>query len=166
MKPQFLSTKAQVYTLDLFVALLIITLAVVISFKLVFNTEVDEDFQILQLESRALSDSFLSEGLPANWTFSDVTLPGILLDGRISTNKLLNLQKIGYDNVSGMINARKNFYFYFRNATDIVNISVCGFGFYNDTCEVPEIDARNIVKLDRLAVINSSAIKMVMLVWD
>ena len=158
--------KAQVFTLDFLLALLIFTATVIVSLKLVFNTETNDDYQLLQLEARAISDALMSEGIPNNWDSNNVSIPGILSNKKLSETKLQELKNLGYHNVSNLINARRNFYFYFANSTDILNITFCGFGEINETCTQPEIEARNIVKLDRIVVHEQKAVKMVVLVWD
>lgn len=166
MKRRSSSTKGQVYTIDFLLAIILLIATVIISFKLVFNTDESSDYQILQLEARAISDSFLTEGLPANWTSSNVLLPGILSNKKISSAKLQELKSLGYKDASGLLNTRKNFYFYFTNSSGLVNLTFCGFGALNDTCTLPEVDSYNLARIDRVVVHEQRALKMVMLVWE
>ncbi len=167
MRQQSSSTKkGQVFTIDFLLALLIFIATIIMSLKLVLNTANDDDYQILQLEARAISDNLMTEGLPTDWNSTNVLLPGILTDKKLSISKLQSLKELGYNNVSGLLNARKNFYFYFANSSSILNITFCGFGAINETCSPPEINSKNIVRLDRIVLHEQKAVKMVMLVWE
>jgi hypothetical protein len=160
--------KGQVFTLDFLFAILIATVAVILSLKLVFNSTADEDFQLLQIEARAISNEFLSTGSPSNWTVDTVIIPGILTEGQLDKNKLDELNNYGYANATNALNTRYNFFFYFEDKDGIMNISNCGFGadIVPRNCALPQIDANDIAKLNRIVVNNNSAIKMVMLIWQ
>lgn len=160
--------KGQVYTYDFLIALTIVIIAVLISFKLVFNAVPDDDYKILELEGKVISSAIISEGSPQNWTIDNVIIPGILSQGRINITKLQQLGQLGYNNVSALLNTRQEFFIYFENRTQILNLSNCGFGsaIVNNDCQQPIFEAKNIAKLTRLTLINSTAIKMVILTWN
>lgn len=168
MKQQYLLTKkGQVYTLDFMIALLLFVLTILVSSKMIFNTTSSNGYQILQLEAKAISESLLSEGLPSDWDSTDVILPGIIDNGKLSDYKFKELIKLGYANVSSLINSRRPFYFYFANSSSMINVSItCGFGAINSTCQPPSINSNNLVRLDRLVAYNEKAIRMVVLVWE
>lgn len=178
--------KSQSFTIEFILAFLLFCSAVILSIKMVSNIYYSPDFDDLMKESELLSDNLMSEGYPENWTASDVIKIGLLDEDRLSSEKLALLYDSGYYSAKNALDIKKDFFIYFKKNTTALNMffiinasnateDSCGYGhpdvvqsFNGSGCMISFDDAehKNLVKISRLTVFNSSLITMVVNVWD
>jgi hypothetical protein len=173
--------KAQSWTIEFILALLIFSSAIVLSVKYVSNIYRSDDFQNIMKESEVLSDYLLTEGTPTNWTYQDFIRPGLTLSGKIDTAKLSNLTAINYTIARSAFGTNYDFYMFFEDDDGIIDIfgeatgipGLCGYGSpkmnvtYNGICNVfLEYPHENLITIKRLAVYNHSAVSLVIYLWN
>ncbi|MEM4260439.1 MAG: hypothetical protein QXG00_04340 [Candidatus Woesearchaeota archaeon] len=125
-----MKTKAQTWTTDFIIGLLLFSFALVFSFKFVSNNLVSSDFDEIYQDGKFISDNLMSEGVPNNWSNDKVFRIGLLSNNKLNTTKVLNMTKLDYGNVKTLLNTRYDFYIYFADKyNNVLNISgFCGFG--------------------------------------
>ncbi len=168
----FISTKkrkkAQIWSIDLLVAVIIFLSAIIFFYKYGVAELMDNDADIdyLLQDGKLISNYLLSEGIPENWTADNVTLIG-LTDGsaRINPQKVMAFSNISMDNYGlsrRLLSSSNDYYVFFENSQNekiiIDNVSFIGKNYTEDNPE-------NLIKIERFAFYNSSVIKMVVYVW-
>ena len=113
--------KAQVWSLDLAVALVIFLVALFMFYKYSINSIYTEKYNMndLLLDGKLISSYLVSEGYPIDWDSSNVTLIG-LTDGR---NKLIQekvedfstITSSDYHNSRKLLSTTHDYYVYFEN---------------------------------------------------
>ena len=163
-----LTKKAQIWGLDLVIAMIIFLGGVFLFYNYSINSAFGEEQSIEELTTNAkvMSSYLVSTGYPTNWNSSDVTLIG-LTDGQ---NKLVKEKVDTFSSISlsdysmarRLLSATNNFYVYFEDSQNstifIGNYSFIGKDYSYD-------DPDNIIKIVRYVFYNSTIIKMVILVW-
>jgi hypothetical protein len=164
--------KAQVWTIDFIIALIIFIMLVLVAFRLLASADFYDTFEPFYRESISLSESLISSGKPSSWNSTNVIIPGIANNNRINESKLLEFDKISYSNTKSLFHISADYLFYFRNATNILNISGrCSRGYNVTTtasCEpnILNLTYSNFLRMDRIVIINSSIIRMVIYTWS
>ena len=165
-------TKAQVFSLDLIIAVIIFGSAVLIYYKNITNLS-DQDETLLDdilIDAKIISNSLMSSGYQTNWTKDNVERIGITDDNRVSEAKLAEFSKIPYKESKKLFGTIYDYYVFFtdRNNNIIyINSSLEGIGktgvnFTNiQTVENP----KKLVKVTRLVVKESEIEKMVIYLW-
>lgn len=125
-----LKTKGQTWTADFIFGLLLFTFALIFSVKFTTNNLSTSNFDEVYQDSKYISDNFMSEGVPVNWTADYVFRIGILSDNKLNISKLLNMSSMNYGEVKGFLNTRYDYYIFFADKFDnVVNLSgFCGYG--------------------------------------
>lgn len=94
---KFISTnKAQVWGLDLIVALIIFFAGIISIYYYSINlsSEAEENLDSLLYEGNLIASNLFSEGNPSNWSglsVDEILMPGILTDGKIDDEKIILL---------------------------------------------------------------------------
>ncbi|MFH1649567.1 MAG: hypothetical protein ABIA93_03390 [Candidatus Woesearchaeota archaeon] len=127
-----MAMKAQSWSIDFMIAMLIFIIAAVLSIKFLVNTGSNSGFDDVQREANGVASTLLSAGFPEDWTNDTVVRPGLLEDDRLSPSKFGELLNIQYSTLRGILNVQHDFFFYFMNATNpnepfFMNAS-CGYG--------------------------------------
>ena len=163
--------KAQVFTGDFILGFLIFIGMLLIGIKLVIGIIPSTQYDILYADNTFLSEQLLQPGYPANWTTSDVIIPGLTTNNRLNLTKLQNFSALTYDQTRSLYHLTGDYIFYFKNTTDIINMTSCIYGYNIPTdgnC-TPDLSAAlydDLVKTERLIVYNSSILTMVVLSWQ
>jgi hypothetical protein len=121
-------------------------------------------------EAGAISESLISSGYPPAWTNDTVQRIGIT-DGnhRVNTTMLLRFANLSYDRTKGLFGTKYDYVMFFADkaGTRLAINGTClyGYGSNGTDCE-PGIDADNLVKVERLVIINSTIRRMVVYAWN
>lgn len=155
--------KAQIWYADFTIALLLFLIATAIYFQFTDNlsSEEDKDIQEMVLDLKTISNALISEGFPENWTSDNLEVIG-LTDGnyRIDNEKLIKFSNLNHSQIINSFNTPYNFYFYLEDQYGN-NIPINGKGGigYNSTYSLDR------VQITRIAIYNSSMVKMVIHLW-
>jgi hypothetical protein len=164
-----INKKAQVWGIDLAVALIIFFGAILFFYKYgieAIDSEKQDASALLQ-DAKLISNYLVSPGYPENWTLNDVTLLGLTdQDARLSPEKVqmfYNFSKYNYTQSRMLLSTSHHYFVFFEskegNATKIYNVSWIGRNYTID-------NPRNIIKISRFVFYNSSIIKMNVYVWQ
>ena len=165
-------TKAQVFSLDLIIAVLIFGSAVLIYYKNITNLS-DQDEALLDnilIDAKIISNSLMSSGYKTNWNKDNVERIGITDDNRVSEAKLAEFSKIPYKESKKLFGTIYDYYVFFtdRNNNIIyINSSLEGIGKLgvNSTNIQTVENPKKLVKVTRLIVKESEIEKMVIYLW-
>ena len=160
--------KAQVWSIDAVVAIIIFLGALMLFYKYSINSSElqTQDIDNLLLDAKVISSYLISEGYPINWGSSDVVLIG-LTDGksRIDNEKILTFSDISilnYQLSQNLLSTINDYNVYFEDKNgDLFSIEGITSIGKDHTGDNPE----NIVKVVRFVFYDSQIIKMVVLVW-
>lgn len=127
--------KAQSWSLDFSLGMVLFLLAVVLSIKFLANSAQTDVFRDVFEEAKFLSDQIRSEGYPANWTNDSFVRLGVLRNGSLDEAKLANFSQLDYTISKAHLNTRFHYYFFFVDRLNrTLNLSgTCGFGHPNIT---------------------------------
>jgi len=159
----FILSKAQVFSLDLIIGVIIFGSAILIYYKSATNLS-DQDEALLDdllIDAKSISGSLMSQGYPYNWSKDDVIRIGISDNNRINETKLEQFSKIPYKDSRKLFGTAYDYYVYFKDRNnDIVP--------FNETLEgigKPVENPKKLVKVTRLVVKKSAIAKMVIYLW-
>ena len=162
--------KGQVSTLDFVVGFSIILVTLVLGLRYVTEAAAPGEFDDIQQQAVAMSQSLMSEGVPADWTVDDVSAVGLMSDNKLNKSKVDLMASMSYGGMRQVLDSDFQLYVYFTNRTHTINVSGCGFG--NDdiltggcTVDLSMVDYSHIVRIDRFVAYNDSILTMVVLVW-
>ncbi|RLI97709.1 MAG: hypothetical protein DRP00_03685 [Candidatus Aenigmatarchaeota archaeon] len=153
-----MSTKAQTFSLDFFLALTIFLAGFVL--LLIFwnytNSQIQERKSLDELIDAAfsLSQIWFIEGRPVYWNEQNVKVIGLANENRINQTKLNFLNEMGYEEVKKRLNVGYNFCFRIHNNTH----ELFSFG-------LSPSPASAVVKVDRLSILNSTPVIIEVIVW-
>jgi hypothetical protein len=164
-----ISKKGQIWGLDLIIALIIfiIGLASFFFFYLNYSSDMSDNYQSLTFDGNAIADSILSEGSPQNWNSSNVVSIGILSGNEINNTKLGNFQYMAvhdYQSTKAIFNTKYDYFFFLEFNLSIGNSSVIGIG--KPGVNPSAINAANLIKINRITVINSKPVGAYVYVWE
>lgn len=171
--------KAQVWLSDYTISMILFILAAVLSVKIVINSfSANSDFQELRSEASKISELLLSEGYPADWTglnSSDVIRLGLLTANRLDESKValaMNNTYLNYTSLKPKLQAKHNLAVVFEQTNGSLmqfnGFCVIGNSSVSPTCSPPNFNFKhkNLFQLTRLAVYNSTIIRMVVYAWN
>jgi hypothetical protein len=176
--------KAQVWLSDYTLGMMLFILAALLSVRIIINSfSTNNDFQELKSEASKISEIFLSEGFPADWDNNTVIRPGLLTGKRLDESKVIkamNSTYINYTRLKPMLQSKHDFLVIFEHPDgDMAEFGeLCAIGsprvaIINDSS--PSLDChnasfsfnyRNMIKLNRIVVYNSSIVRMVVYAWN
>ncbi len=150
--------KGQVLSFDLLVAIVIfsLVLAMLISQISYSSKEIDETRKQNEMmeASYKVSEVFFREGYPNDWNESNVEILGLEDDGRMSWDKLQELENMGYQKSLSLLGLNYNY-----NIT--IESSTLDWTFGKN----PE-NSTNLIKINRLSILNSSFVSIQVMVFD
>lgn len=163
--------KAQIWSLDMIIAVVMFTLALFAVYEYLINAENKKigDINELTRDSQIVSDLLLSTGNPESWTVDDVKEIGITSNNRIDIDKWERFSQIEYYKTKRIFNTKYDYYVYFVNQENsVVSINgIQGVGNPGVTpANIDSIETNRIVRVDRLVIYESRIVKMVLLVWE
>lgn len=170
-----ISKRAQVWYLDLFLGIIIFVFAITLFFKSEVNISQQDDLDLYDIrsESRIVSQTLLSQGIPDNWTILDVREIGITSgDYHVSQEKLddfLNLAKNNYSLTKTLLRTKYDYYIFFVDQNRSMKVSASDEGIgkqgYNSTI-IEDMESNNLVKVTRIVIYRSKPVKMVLYLWN
>jgi len=170
-----MNKKAQVWSIDLAVGLIIFLVGVLILFFYAMNlrggsSEILDD---LFLTGNSLANNLLSEGSPTNWTETNVVFPGLLSENngnKINQTKLQYLYNLNQDyaNLKKILKTKYDFYIYFSEQMIIEGGAIDGIGKPGvDRDNIVSIEnPKNLVKIERVSVYNNNPIILNIYLWN
>lgn len=167
------SSKAQVFTFDYVMGLIMFIVIVVIAGKQLINIVPSNTYNQLYDENIYFSSSLIQPGYPLNWNTANVLIPGIATSNRLDTSKLNSFNFFSYDETKSFFHISNDYLFYFQRNNSILTINgECIYGHpvvvNLTTCE-PDFSLlgyNNLVKSSRLLIYNSTIIEMELYSWN
>jgi len=169
--------KAQIWGLDLMIALVIFFAAILVFYYYSVNFALPKS-EIARLveESVVLSNNLLSEGFPSEWNKDNVQQLGILSSDRINKTKLTAMAELAesdYVKTKSLLNTRHDYFIFFKEE-DILNFSRCGIGHPDVIREeegkcvnnISTIKSKNLVSIKRLVIYENRPVKMLLYLWE
>lgn len=167
----YLNKNAQVWTLDYIIGLLMFISTIIIAFVLINSIKVDKNgFEDALRDSNHISMTLISQGTPTDWNTSNVITIGVCdINNRINLTKIEEFDKLTYEKTKTFFHISGEYVYYFENKTDILKQTKCFRGYdLGDTCvfDISSEEYKNIARTERLVILNSTIVKMVVLVWN
>jgi len=168
----FILTKAQVFSLDLIIGVIIFGSAILIYYKTTTNFS-DQDEALLDdllIDAKTISSSLMSNGYPYNWSKDNVSRIGIITNNRINETKLEQFSMISYKESKKLFGTIYDYYVFFMGRNNNIipfNESLEGIGKsgVNSTNIQTVENPKKLVKVTRLLIKDSDIAKMVIYLW-
>ncbi|MDO8740016.1 MAG: hypothetical protein Q7J54_00390 [Candidatus Woesearchaeota archaeon] len=181
--------KAQTWYGDFMIAIALFAITMIIYYQYASSISVENKNAIkdLLLDAKAISSSLIEEGYPANWSTFDVNRIGIT-DGnyRLKQSKIDSFAALDYSRSKFLLGISSDYFVFFEDKYGNVPRlnETCGIGSPQVTIEVVNITgpwvvgnakclvnmsntmAKNIAKVERIVLYNSSLLKMVVYSWN
>ncbi|MFH1506029.1 MAG: hypothetical protein ABIE94_03480 [archaeon] len=165
--------KAQVWLPDFLLAFILFALALTLSMKFVVNMFPNQDYARIMDDAERISEVFMSEGVPVDWTNDTVIKPGLLTNGRFDFRKADNLSVMRYTDAKALFNTRYDFFIFTHNHSypgPNINYSY-GYPSVSVSADKTSVDLsgieyENLVKIDRFVVVDNAINYLVIYVWD
>jgi hypothetical protein len=165
MNNKRINRTGQIWTIDYIIGLLLF-IAVLLSVLVIMKGYLGErdTYKETVREADHIASILLSEEL-TNISESNLSTLVIAKNNRINTTKLLDFDDITYSQQKTLLQNSGEFLFYFYNGT-IINETVCFRGYPLEGCElaIPQ-SAVNVAKTERLVILNSKIVKMIVITW-
>ena len=165
-----MSRRAQIWYMDFVLGITAFLLMLAV-FMAYIDTPVDtRTLEDILSEAGAISESLVGTGYPVGWTNDTVQRIGIT-DGaqRVNETLLARFANMSYDRAKGLFGTKYDYVVFFANkaGTRLIINGTClyGYGSNGTDCE-PDIDANNLVKVERVIILNSTARKLVIYAWN
>lgn len=166
-----MNNKAQGWGIDIIAAVTIFFFGFVIFYMTNLNnsSEAEINFEDLKYEGKIILNSILSEGYPVDWNSANVQKIGILSDSKINTTKLeafYNLTLSDYERTRSLLNTKYHYFIFTNENMTFHNGAVNIKGFGKPGFNMNAISARNLVKLNRLAILNDKPSNLNLYIWS
>jgi hypothetical protein len=160
--------------MDYIIGLLMFIGMLLISVNMMLSMSNKDNYEPVYREAIHISDILMSDGVPNNWNSTTVITPGLLRidsESRINNTKLASFNSIGYARTKTLFRSDHEYLFFFRNSTRIINMSSCIYGYpisvdENCTPMLTSLNYNNLAKIERVVIINSTVVTMVIYTWD
>jgi hypothetical protein len=158
-----LTNKAQALTYDFFIALTIFiaTVSLVMTQWYFSSVKIQETMEknLALKTTLSASQAWFKEGYPKYWGLENVVELGLANDGKINRTKMEMLSQLGYSKVTillnlGIYNLRYEIY---NKTNDLIFL----FPQNSDLTK-----AKNVYKIERIAILDEQPVKVRTLVWD
>ncbi len=158
MEKFYLTKKSQAWALDLIIASVIFTVAIVFFYLYALNApnEAQETAEALFYDGRIVSDSILSEGY---WTPGGAVTIGILSQNKINETKLKDFNSLDYETTKQLFSTTHNYYFFLNEIMVIDGVDVPGIG------KNPS-NPKNLVKITRFTIYKNKPTTAYFYMWD
>jgi len=169
MEPYILTPKrAQIWGMDLIVAVFIFTIALSFFYFYVLNDRdsAKEELDTMQHTGKRITDILLSEGSPAHWNTTYVQEIGILSQGKINQTKLEqfhNLSVADYDSTKRLFTTNYDYYFFLDQNMSLPVGVLEGIGKPGVTKDT--IDARNLLPIRRITIYENKPVGATLYIW-
>lgn len=157
-----MSSKAQVLTYDFFIAvsIFLFILSVIGTYWVYWMNEILGRRKSNEMINTLLaaSEIWFKEGYPRYWTPDNVLEVGMSNGNVINSTKMRYLEKMGYQKFLSLTNLNFDVFYRVLNESDGII-----FEFPEDG--IPP-NYKNLLKIERLGVLNSSIVKVQTIVWE
>lgn len=155
---------AQAWGIDLMIASVIFTVAIVFFYFYALNepNEAQETIDALYYDGKIITDSILSEGYPKNWNSTNVVTIGILSQNKINETKLerfYNRSDLTYAKTKTLFNTKYNYYFFLNEDMIIDGTTIQGIG-------KEPLNDKNLIKITRFTVYKEKPMTAYLYVWE
>ncbi|MBC8494874.1 hypothetical protein H8D36_01845 [archaeon] len=160
--------KGQMWVSDFVIGLFIFMIGVVLVTRIIISNVSNDEFPQLKSEAETLSDYFLHEGVPHDWSNETVVRIGLTTNHRLNDTKLQQLYNMSYDKTKFYLSTNKDYLLFFKYNNTLMNLSRCSYGAINfSTCEVnvSSLEYDNLIRISRLLPYNGSIIEMEVYLW-
>ncbi|MBX4212198.1 hypothetical protein KW787_01935 [Candidatus Pacearchaeota archaeon] len=128
-----MARKAQAWGLDLIIAGVIFTSALVVLYLygLNYSNEGEDTLKALQYDGDTMSSLILSDGVPLDWNATQVVIPGILTDNKINSTKLeyfYDLSSNDYSIARSLLGTKYNYFMFLSTPMIVHGQTVSGIG--------------------------------------
>ena len=146
-----ISTKGQIWSIDLTIAFFIFFLGLLIIyyFSIDYTGYVKEDLNTLLQSGDFLSNNLMSEGTPVTWTEQNFLIPGVESGGKLNSTKLAmlyNLAQANYTTLRRKLNTEGDFYIFLNKPFNASGPMVDGVG-------KPGINRTNIFQMQNITTL-------------
>jgi len=163
--------KAQIWGLDLVIAMIIFTIGILIFFFYTMNfaSNSEETLDALFTDGNAIANFLLSEGSPNNWTALNVMTLGISSENKIDEAKLQNFYSLAsgdYAKTKKLFDTKFDYYVYFTDPLDISGNQIDGIGKSGiNRTNIEQYSFSNIVKVTRFTIYRNKPTQLNIYTW-
>jgi hypothetical protein len=164
--------------------MMLFSIAAIIAFKILSNSSLtDTGFETARTDASTISEFLTKDGVPVDWNQGNVARIGFMSENRVDNQKVflaMNFTNSSYEQVKSLFQTNNDFLVVFeKNETDLYEFNgFCSFGkkdliefngSSSNSC--PQVDfsseiVDNLVKIERIVLLNSSAVRMSVYVWN
>jgi hypothetical protein len=164
-----MSKVGQAWGMDLMIATMIFSVALVTFYLYSFNATSggDNKLEDLSFNGRLITNILLSSGFPEDWTEADVVEMGIMTDDKIDDLKLsrfYNFSRDNYSETKNVFNTNYDYYFFLDENMTIDSIVVDGIG--KPGVDRYNITSRNLIRVERVVVYRNKPVGAKLYLWD
>jgi hypothetical protein len=174
---QSIKKRGQVWTVDFLVGFLIFIVVLLAAIKIIMSIIPSTNYDVLYKDTAHLSSTLTGKGFPNDWNETTVIIPGLGENNRLNFTKIQAFDDIAYQRTKTLMHITNDYIFFFKNSSQIINISgkcVRGYNIdYNSNCEpdINSIEYDNLIKFERIVIFenstnNSVLISMVIYSWN
>jgi hypothetical protein len=161
--------KAQIWGMDLIVAVLIFSLTLSIYYFYTINDResTKENLDQLTHKGRLITEILLSQGTPTNWNEQQVTEIGLLTNGKINQTKIeqfYNLSTNNYEKTKQLFNSEYDYYFFLEEHIETPQGIIEGIG--KTGINKTNIEARNLIKIERITIHKNKPTTATLYIWE
>ncbi len=165
---------AQVWTIDFIAGLLLFIVALFLGLQVILSMTATDTYSGLYRDGVHLSTTLLTPGYPEAWNITQVIVPGLVTvntTNRIDPVKLQELDAMSYGRSKVLFRISHEYIYFFRNNTNVINITRCVHGYafpVNPDCtpNLSTLQYKQLVRIDRLVIYNSTPVMMVIYTWE
>ena len=140
-------------------------------YSLNYPKESQEALDSLFSEGDFIAESILGEGLPADWTESNVVRIGITTNHKINNTKLERFYNLansqinptGYARSKSILNTKYNFFMNLSEAIIIGNTEIPEGGIGKS---FQGIETKSIIKITRATIYNNKIVSLNLYIWE
>ncbi len=164
--------KGQMFTIDFILGMVGFIFLLLLAVKILISIIPVAGYEDLYRDNIYISDQLVDSGYPTNWDNTTVIISGLTDAYDINLTKLSQFDAMNYNRTKTMFHVTNEYLFYFKNLTDVLNISSCMHGYplaHNiTTCELnlSSITYDNLVQTTRLVAYNASLVQLVVYSWN
>jgi len=159
------ASKGQVWSLDLFIGIIIFIGTFLFFYKFgIAKLSIEHSGSTdLITDAKLLSNYLVDEGYPFNWSVDNVSLIGITdRNMKLDEAKLKNFSLINYSDTKDIFSFSNDYYVFFQDRYDN-NLTINGVSSVGKDYTTEDID--NIIRVTRFLNYDSDMIRMVVYVW-
>ncbi len=160
--------KAQTFTQDLVVAIIIMSMVLIVFFEFYTNQDFNGDSaeKTLLSETKTITDYLVSPGYPSDWNATDVVNIGIVDENNVIDKTKLeifsNMTRDDYDRTRSLLKTKYDYIIFFKDYDgNVINVSGSGSYFgkpgVNDTNLDMLESPSHISKISRFVVLREGA---------